>query len=230
MKNSKQQQTAETVPATEVGHASMVIGAMLRERRRALGLSMADVARASELSVGYISQLERDLSSPSLTVLMRIGEVLGMGMDAFLRTPRAGGHHFPKSARSPFRLQDGGMLFDRISGEFSGHAVNALVVDIPPHHLSSPVSHAGEELVYVLEGHLRYTLGGKRFQLSEGDSVHLPSATPHCWENPFDLPAKVLWVGTAPIFGPDLSGSGETNDLHTHGSPTGQSNLKGMKS
>jgi len=129
MKNSKQQQTAETVPATEVGHASMVIGAMLRERRRALGLSMADVARASELSVGYISQLERDLSSPSLTVLMRIGEVLGMGMDAFLRTPRAGGHHFPKSARSPFRLQDGGMLFDRISGEFSGHAVNALVVD-----------------------------------------------------------------------------------------------------
>lgn len=229
MKNSKHRTPVDSVQVTEAGQTPLVIGAMLRERRRALGLSMADVAGASELSIGYISQLERDLSSPSLTVLMRIGEVLGMGMDAFLRTPRAGGHHFPKSGRTPFRLQEGGMLFDRISGEFSGHVVNALVVDIPPRHLSSPVSHAGEELVYVLEGHLRYSLGGKRFQLNEGDSVHLPSATPHCWENPFDLPAKVLWVGTAPIFGPDLNDSGETNDLHTHGSPTGQPNLKGMK-
>lgn len=230
MKTTEQVKNAEPLQSPEAGQAQMVIGSMLRERRRTLGLSMADVAKASELSIGYISQLERDLSSPSLTALMRIGEVLGMSMDAFLRAPSAGGHHFPKSGRSPFRLQKGGMLFDRISGEFPGHMVNALVVEIPPHHLSSPVTHAGEELVYVLEGHVRYTLGGKRFQLSEGDSVHLPSSTPHCWENPFDAPARVLWVGTAPIFGPDLNEHGETNDLHTHGSPTGQSIPKGIKS
>lgn len=229
MKTASSPHLIEEVPAGEADAAPLVIGARLRERRRALGLSIAEVASASELSIGYISQLERDLSSPSLTALMRIGEVLGMGMDAFLRAPSAGGHHFPKSARSPFSLQKGGMVFDRISGEFPGHAVNALVVDVPPHHLSSPVTHAGEELVYVLAGHLRYTLGGKRFQLNEGDSVHLPSATPHCWENPFDAPARVLWVGTAPIFGPELKEHGETNDLNTHGSPTGQSIHKGMK-
>lgn len=213
--------------APPVSTVYSAIGNSLRERRRKLGMTMAQVAKGSELSIGYISQLERGLSSPSLTALMRIGEVLGMNIDTFLHAPSAGGHHFPKSARSTFRLHKGGMVFDRISGEFSGHTVNALLVEIPPHHLSSPISHTGEELVYVLKGHLRYTLGGRRFQLGAGDAVHLPSATPHCWENPFDALAKVLWVGTAPIFGPDLGEHGHTSDLQSHGSPTGQTVTRG---
>lgn len=207
-----------------------VIGNVLRERRRALKLSMADVATSSGLSIGYLSQLERDLASPSLTALMRIGEVLGISMDYFLQAPRAGGHHFPSSARSPFQLQKGGMVFDRISGEFPGHVLNALLVDIPAHHRSSPVTHTGEELVYVLSGSVSYSLGSKRFQLGAGDAVHLPSSTPHCWENPFDTVSRVLWVGTAPIFGPDLQEHAETNDLNTHGSPTGQLTKKENRS
>jgi quercetin dioxygenase-like cupin family protein len=113
------------------------------------------------------------------------------------------------------------MRFDRISGEFTGSVVNALVVTIPPQHKSSPVMHPGEELVYVLGGNLRFTLGGRKVLMEQGDSVHLPSTTPHAWENPFTEEATVLWVGTAPLFqhDADLHAAGE--DLLHHGSPTG---------
>lgn len=197
------------------------IGDALRSRRRLLRLSIVEVAQRSELSIGYISLLERNLASPSLTALMRIGEVLGLELDYFFQARSAGGHHFPQSARTPFQLQVGGMSFDRISGQFPGSVVNALVVTIPPKHKSTAVTHPGEELVYVIGGSLRFTLGGRKIVLGEGDSVHLPSTTPHCWENPFSKPTTALWVGTAPLFKPDADEADTAHGLQNHGSPTG---------
>jgi len=198
------------------------IGDALRSRRRQLHLSLAEVAARSELSTGYISLLERNLASPSLTALMRIGQVLGLDLDYFFQARDAGGHHFPRSARSPFQLQAGGMRFDRISGEFPASVMNSLVVTIPPGHRSSPITHPGEELTYVISGNLRYTLGERKLHLGEGDSVHLPSNTPHCWENPFADAATVLWVGTAPLFKAGTGDAGAHHDLQSHGSPTSQ--------
>lgn len=205
------------------------IGEALRSRRRQLHLSLAEVAERSELSIGYISQIERNLASPSLTALMRIGQVLGLELDYFFHARSAGGHHFPQSARTPFQLQASGMTFDRISGEFPSSVVNALVVTVPPGHRSSPVTHPGEELAYVISGNLQYTLGERKLHLSEGDSVHLPSDTPHCWENPFAKAATVLWVGTAPLF---KAGSGDADtheELQSHGSPTRRSSAAKAK-
>jgi quercetin dioxygenase-like cupin family protein len=113
------------------------------------------------------------------------------------------------------------MQFDRVSGQFADSAINALIVTIPPKHKSAPVTHPGEELVYVLQGSLRYTLGGRKIHLEQGDSVHLPSTTPHCWDNPFTAAATVLWVGTAPLFRRDADSHETGEDLKLHGSPTG---------
>lgn len=197
------------------------IGHALRSRRRQLGLSIVEVARGSELSIGYISLLERNLASPSITALMRIGEVLGLPLAYFLQVPDAGGHHFPKSGRTPFQLDEGGMQFDRISGQFPGSTIGALLVTVPARHKSTPVTHGGEELVFVLRGALRFTMGGRAIHLEAGDSVHLPSTTPHGWENPFATDARVLWVGTVPMFKQDAGPGALGEDLALHGSPTG---------
>jgi len=204
-----------TTPArADIGHA-------LRSRRRQLGLSIVEVARGSELSIGYISLLERNLASPSITALMRIGEVLGLPLAYFLHVPEAGGHHFPRSGRTPFQLDKGGMRFDRISGQFPGSTISALLVTVPAQHKSTPVTHGGEELVFVLRGALRFTMGGRRIHLEAGDSVHLPSSTPHGWDNPYATDASVLWVGTVPLFGPDEGPDTLGQDLAEHGSPVG---------
>ena len=193
----------------------------MRARRRQLGLGIVDVARGSELSIGYISLLERNLASPSITALMRIGEVLGLPLAYFLQVPDAGGHHFPKSGRTPFQLDEGGMQFDRISGQFPGSTLSALLVTVPARHKSTPVTHGGEELVFVLRGALRFTMGGRAIHLEAGDSVHLPSTTPHGWENPFATDARVMWVGTVPMFKQDAGPEALGEDLALHGSPTG---------
>lgn len=198
------------------------IGTALRTRRRQLGLSIVDVAKGSELSIGYISQLERNLASPSITALMRIGEVLGLPLAYFLQVPESGGHHFPRSARTPFQLDLGGMQFDRISGQFPGSTISALLVTVPARHKSTPVTHGGEELVFVLQGALQFTMGGRKVHLGQGDSVHLPSTTAHGWENPFATEAQVLWVGTVPMFKQDAGHDAMSEDLARHGSPTGR--------
>lgn len=197
------------------------IGASLRARRRQLGLGIAEVAKGSQLSNGYISLLERNLASPSLTALMRIGEVLGLPMAYFLQVPHATGHHFPRRGRTVFELERGGMTFDRISGEFPSSDVNAMIVTIPSGHKSTPVTHPGEELIYVMSGRIRFTLGGRHILLDAGDSVHLPSTTPHGWENPFAKAAKVMWMGTVPLFHSDAPDRGFGPELSAHGSPMG---------
>jgi len=231
MKNSQafRRQPASAAPARGSEGVLADIGDALRSRRRLLHLSLAEVAERSELSIGYISLLERNLASPSLTALMRVGQVLGLELDYFFHARSAGGHHFPQSARTPFQLQAGGMTFDRISGEFPSSVVNALVVTIPPGHKSSPVTHPGEELAYVISGNLRYTLGERKLHLSEGDSVHLPSDTPHCWENPFAKAATVLWVGTAPLFKAGSDDADAHEELQSHGSPTRLSSVPKAK-
>lgn len=189
---------AKAAPSTE--SAFPRIGETLRQRRRQLGLSMAEVAQRSELSVGYISQLERDLANPSITALMRISEVLGLSMDYFMQVREAKGHHFPRREREPFQLQPGGPVYDRISGQFPSSVMNAVVVTVPPGHVASPVKHAGEEMLYVIRGRVAFILGDEVLQLATGDSVHLPSTTLHGLSNPHDQAATVLWAGTAPLF------------------------------
>lgn len=197
------------------------VGAALRRRRNDLGLTLAEVGQRSGFTTGYLSQLERDLATPSLTALAAIGRALGVELDFFLRTPNGRGHHFPASGRDFFSLSRHGMQYARVSGEFPGHVANALFVRIPAQYFSHPIKHEGEELVYVIEGRLRYTLGERSLDLAPGDVVHLPSSTAHCWENPTDEAACVLWVGTAPIFthGPDASATDQA--LDAHGSPVG---------
>ena len=195
---STRRTTAKAAPSSATAFPD--IGDTLRQRRRQLGLSMAEVAQRSDLSVGYISQLERDLANPSITALMRVCEVLGLSMDYFMQVREVSGYHFPRREREPFQLQKGGPVYDRISGQCPNSVMNAVLVTLPPHHTAAPVKHAGEEMLYVISGRVEFILGEELLVLATGDSAHLPSTTLHGLANPYDKPATGLWAGTAPLF------------------------------
>lgn len=166
-----------------------------------MGLTLAQVGERSGFTTGYLSQLERNLATPSLVALVGISRALGVELDYFLGTPNGRGHHFPVSRRDFFSIGRQGMQYARVSGEFPSHGLNALVVRVPPHYSSpEPMTLQGEELVYVIEGQLRYTMGDRQFDLTPGDVVHLPSNIPHRWENPSNREGAVLWIGTDQIF------------------------------
>ena len=186
--------TAANRPGIEVGNA-------IRRRRKDLDLTLAQVGERSDFTTGYLSQLERNLATPSLAALAGISRALGVELDYFLGTRHERGHHFPVGSRNFFSLGRQGMQYAPISGEFPAHTLNAMLVKVPPRYFSpEPMTLEGEELVYVVEGQLRYSMGDRQFDLTPGDVVHLPSNIPHRWENPSDNEASVLWVGTDKIF------------------------------
>jgi transcriptional regulator with XRE-family HTH domain len=188
-------------PGVSESAPGMELGAAIRRRRKDMDLTLAQVSARCGFTTGYLSQLERDLATPSLLALAGISRALGVELDYFLGARHERGHHFPLSSRDFFSLGRQGMQYARISGEFPAHTLNAMLVKVPPHYASpEPMTLEGEELVYVVEGRLLYSMGERQFDLKPGDVVHLPSNIPHRWENPSDEEGSVLWVGTDRIF------------------------------
>jgi quercetin dioxygenase-like cupin family protein len=191
---------AQTDARTAVPH----LGRAIRARRRALDLTLKDLGLRSGLSVGFLSQLERDLAMPSLSALSGIAGALGMPLDAFLAAPpHPAGGLTRRGERPVFAIGDAPpdrIRYERLSAAFPGQALNAVLVHVPPGYASEAVQHEGEEIAFVLEGSLLVGIGGESIRLDPGDSLHYPAGQAHRWSNAHDGWTRVLWTGTAPIF------------------------------
>jgi quercetin dioxygenase-like cupin family protein/DNA-binding XRE family transcriptional regulator len=171
------------------------IGPRLRDARRRQGLSLAALADRSGLTKGFLSQVERDLTSPSVGTLLRLCRVLELPVGHLFdgaQTPlvRAGERPsiaFGGTGVSEFRLTPVGetrvmlLLSEIAPGGGSGD---------DPYSLASDA-----EVAYVLEGTLQVEIDGARFQLAAGDALTFDASAPHRWHNPSAAVAtRVLWV------------------------------------
>jgi transcriptional regulator with XRE-family HTH domain len=170
------------------------IGPRLREARRRQGLSLSGLAERSGLTKGFLSQVERDLTSPSVGTLLRLCQALELPVGHLFdgaHTPivRSGERTpigFGGTAVSEFRLTPAEesrvmlILSEIAPGGGSGD---------DPYSLGSDA-----EVAYVLEGTLHLTVAGTRYVLAAGDTLSFDASAPHSWENPSAaLPARVLW-------------------------------------
>jgi transcriptional regulator with XRE-family HTH domain len=171
------------------------IGARLRAARRERGLSLAELADRSGLTKGFLSEVERDLTSPSVGSLLRLCAALDLHVgDLF------GGDQGPvvrAGERTPIAF--GGQGVDEFQLTPAGERrLLVLQSDIAPGGGSGdePYSLASDaEFVHVLEGTLDVEVDGTRFRLAAGDSLTFDAAAPHTWSNPSrSRPARVLWV------------------------------------
>lgn len=177
------------------------LGPALRERRKALGLSMQSVADAAGLSVGFISQLERGLTSPSLSSLAGIAEALQTPISEFLEQPAGDQIMTRKSDRVPYSVDLAGISYERISSSFEGSQLTSVIVHEPPGHRGEPISHRGEELFFVLAGEVTVEIEGEVEILRPGDSIHFDSRRVHSTWNHTNETVSILWCGTMDIFG-----------------------------
>ncbi|MFW2543698.1 cupin domain-containing protein [Primorskyibacter sp. 2E107] len=182
------------------------IGGMIRSRRQKLDMTLNEVSEAAGISTGYLSLIERDKATPTLTTLARIAAALGVGMEAFVGKPQPADCITREGARPRFLLGASEVTYERLGAVFPGSELSCFVLTIQPGYKSEKTGHAGEETFYLLDGRLEFTLEGQRMVLSAGDSAHYDSTRAHAWSNPFDTPARVLWTGTLDIFG-DLNAS-----------------------
>jgi transcriptional regulator with XRE-family HTH domain len=177
------------------------LGAALRQRRQDLGMTMQAVADAAGLSVGFISQVERDLTSPSLSSLASLAEVLQTPIGTFLTQPEAHGSTTRNRHRATYSIAPKGLCYERLSSTFPGSTLCSVIIHEPPGHRSEPISHRGEEMFFVLAGEVSVEIEGVVEILQAGDSIHFDSSRVHATWNHTDAPVSILWCGTMNVFG-----------------------------
>ena len=171
------------------------VGARLRAARRERGLSLAAVAERSGLTKGFLSEVERDLTSPSVGSLLRLCAALDLSIGQLFDADQ--GPVVRAAERAPIGF--GGEGVDEFQLTPAGERrLLVLQSDIAPGGGSGPEPYglgADAEFVHVLAGTLDIDVGGTAFRLAAGDSMTFDAAAPHTWANPSrSQPARVLWV------------------------------------
>lgn len=176
------------------------VGALIRARRRQLGMTLQEICDAAGISLGYLSQVERDQATPSLGTLAQIARSLDVGMDYFIATPSVENALTRGDEREKFSVDGSSILYERIATDFAGNVLSSFVLTIPPGYRSETVSHEGEEILYVLEGTIKQRLDDEEIIMTAGDSLHFRGNRPHAWWNDSGQTARLLWTGTLPLF------------------------------
>ena len=195
------------IPQTEQQSSTQPrVGALIRARRRQLHMTLQALGDAAGLSVGFLSQVERDQATPSLGALAGIARGLGVDIDYFIATPSIGNGVTRAGERTTFSLPGSSVMYERLHAEFPGRGLSSFIMIVPPGHHSEMVHHEGDELLYVLDGEISQTVDGVTIRLRAGDSLHFRGSSDHSWANESKRPARILWTGTMSILRPRQEG------------------------
>lgn len=184
-------------PAVDVA-----VGQRIRDLRRSRKLSLETIAARTDLSIGFLSQIERGLSSPSLRVLATIADVLGVGIAGLFGTKETAGSGSDaivtrEQQRAELNLWRTGISKQLLSPSGSDGRLNLFLVHLEPGGSTGDelYTHDGEEAGLVLEGAMKLTVDAESWTLKQGDSFRFASRRPHRFGNPSDkVKAVVLWV------------------------------------
>ena len=177
------------------------IGRKIRRLRIKLGLTQEELADRTELTKGFISQLENDITSPSIATLMDILEALGTDIAAFFNDRSEERVVF--SAEDTFEKEDeeSGSVIRWLVPNAQKNALEPILVSIRPGGQTDELDpHEGEEFGMVLSGAVTLVDGDTKYRVHKGDSFYLHPQGVHYLQNNGKTPAKVLWISTPPSF------------------------------
>lgn len=177
------------------------IGHRIRQLRIKNDLTLQELASRTELTKGFLSQLERNLTSPSLSTLEDICEALGVSMSKFFAEENDEKVVF--TAEDVFVDEREDMVLHWIVPNAQKNKMEPLLLELKPGASSMTVDpHEGEEMGYVLSGKV-YLVSDvdKRGQLvRKGETFYISGNDSHCLVNRGKSLAVVLWISTPPVF------------------------------
>ncbi len=154
------------------------VGGNIRQLRMAKGLTLDRLATLSELTRGYISLVERGLKMPSIAALLRLATALEVNVTYFFdpnSEPAARYTLFRQEDRS---TKDGGFELVALAAGRTGKMMEPFMMS-PPLKSAFRASHAGEEMLFVVNGRIAIKLDGEELILSKGDCLYFSGETPH---------------------------------------------------
>lgn len=179
------------------------LGADLRALRKARGVTLAELAGDLGRSVGWLSQVERDLSQPSITDLRHIAARLGVSVSMLFGQAPApveeAGHIVRRGARRTIGSGAAGLVEELLSPDLTD-AFEMVHSTFEPHsRIGEMVTRPTQEVGYLVSGTLDLIISGKQFTIHPGDSFRI-RGEPFEWINPYDEPAVAIWVIAPPVY------------------------------
>lgn len=179
------------------------LGADLRALRKSRGLTLNQLAASLGRSVGWLSQVERGLSDPSIADLRRIAACLGVSVSMLFRHAAApaheAGHVVRRGARRTIGSDTAGLIEELLSPDLTDDFEVVHSTFQPHSSVDSPVTRPTQEVGYLISGHLDIEIAGVTHQLAPGDSFRI-RGEPFRWANPHDSPAVAIWVIAPPVY------------------------------
>ena len=190
-------------PATTAPTMDEHLAADLRALRKARGVTLAELAMKLGRSVGWLSQVERGISRPSIDDLKAIATALSAPISLFF------GHDVPDEKERGVVVRAGhrrslgsaetGLTEELLSPDLGGSFEILRSEFAPGASLGRRSIRATEEAGYVVSGVFDIEIDGVWHRLNPGDSFRFREKT-HSWRNPGDVPAVVVWVVSPPVY------------------------------
>lgn len=187
-------------PAVSPAHAmDRIVGQRIRELRRNRKTSLDQLSKETGLSIGYLSQMERGMSSPSLRSLTAIADVFGVPIGALFGPMREKSDDtvvLRADEGAELNLWRSGISKQLLTPSNAKGVLNVVKVRLAPHASTGDelYFHQGEEAGLVLSGSMVLTVDNSSFDLSAGDGFRFASTRPHRFSNETDEETVVIWI------------------------------------
>lgn len=177
------------------------IGRKIKRLRQEKWLTQDELASRCELSKGFISQVERDLTSPSIATLIDMLEVLGTNLNEFFNEEEEEKIVFSKE--DMYEVEDKELKYEIewIIPNAQKNQMEPILITLDEGGMyKEEAAHEGEEFGYVLQGSIYVHLGKKKIRARKGESFYYKPKHNHYISNAGKSKAKVIWVATPPSF------------------------------
>lgn len=176
------------------------IGKKIKELRIRKNLTLKELSEKTDLSTGFLSQLERGLTTAAIDTLEKISEALDVDWGYFFAVPKERKECIVRSyERQIFLSEDSRFIHYYLSNDISNTEMLPRMIDVLPSSREEDVelyNHEGEEFIYILEGILTLYVGEHTYELYPGDSAHVDSRMNHNWANYTNRMVKLISVNT----------------------------------
>ena len=175
------------------------ISERIRDIRRKSDITLKELSEKTQLSVSFLSQVERGVCSMTLTSLKKIAAALEIPVGDLVSVEE---HSSFVSHRSVRKVNlEKSYSYMPVSGKFENRKLEGLILTMKPNFYDQEEQvHEGEEFYYVLSGTATFIINNEEYEISEGEVIHYPSNLPHRTINKRDIELVMLSVSTPAIF------------------------------
>ena len=177
-----------------------LIGVKIKSLRKKRKLTLSQIADRTNLSISFLSQVERSKSSITLESLKKISEALGVNPSYFFsESNRKATTTIMRNVISDNNNLQNNFFYKDLTGNIENPQFHPILVLLNPGaNKEESYSHTGQEFLYVLEGKLTILIDKEEHILNPFDCIFLDSSTPHNWINKTDSVVKLLCISSIP--------------------------------